>query len=83
MTRTQQKIILEMYRAEAPFSAIAAAINMSENTVKDWVRRHRDKFGLPRRRNMADKVGSLSVTTEETSTWNLVRGLELIKRKWT
>lgn len=82
MTRSQERIILEMYRADAPFSAIAAAIDMSENTIKDWVRRHRDEYDLPRRRNMADKVGSLSVTTEETSTWNLRRGIELIKRRW-
>lgn len=82
MTRQQQKIIMEMYRADAPFSAIAAATEMSESAIKDWVRKNRDKYGLPRRRNMADKVGSLSVTSEEISTWNLRRGLEYIKRRW-
>ena len=82
MTRQQQKIILEMYKADAPFSAISAATEMSESAIKDWVRKNRDKHELPRRRNMADKVGSLSVTSEEISPWNLRHGLEYIKRRW-
>jgi transposase len=82
MTSEQIELIIDMYRGECSFSQIAAAVGKSDNTVKHWVRQNREVFGLKKRRNRGEKMGSLSYAVEEENTWNLRRGVELIKRKW-
>lgn len=82
MTEEQIKTIVEMYKEDYSFSKIAAKVGKSANTVKHWVRQNRGAYGLDKRRNLGEKVGSLSYAVEQENTWNTSRGVELIKRRW-
>lgn len=82
MTKSQVMVIVEMYRDDASYAEIATELGISDNIVKHWVRQNRDKFGLAKRRNLAEKVGALSTAAWADSKWNLKRGVEYITRHW-
>lgn len=82
MTEEQINTIVDMYKDDHSYSAIAAVVGKSDNAVKHWVRQNRGQYGLDKRRNLSEKVGSLSYAIEQENTWNTSRGVELIKRKW-
>ena len=82
MTRSEEKIIVEMYRSEAPYSAIAAAINKSETSIKHWVAKNRAKHRLERRRSQAETTGVNTPAAELASSWNLVESVKMLKKKW-
>lgn len=82
MTKDQIDTIIAMYQDDVSYSKIAAHLGLSENTVKHWVRNNRHQYSLSRRRNLADKCGSLSTAVWSDSKWNIKRGLEYITRRW-
>lgn len=82
MSREQIEIIIAMYREETPYSKIAAELGLTEHSVKHWVRRNRKLYELPRRRNLGEKTGVLSESVMLDSKWDIKRGVEWIKRRW-
>jgi len=82
MTKSEERIILEMYKADAPLKAIAAAVHKSEGAVKHWVSSNREKHQLERRRVQAETTGVNTPAAESASSWNITEGVELLKQKW-
>lgn len=82
MTREQIEVLIAMYREDIPYSKISAELGMTEHSVKHWVRRNRKLYELPRRRNLAEKTGAMSESVELDSKWDIMRGVEWIKRRW-
>ena len=83
MTREQIEIITSMYREDVSYAKIAEELGLTEHTVKHWVRNNRKLYELPRRRNLAEKTSSISESAFLDSKWDIKRGFEWIKRKWT
>jgi transposase len=82
VTREQIEVITSMYREDISYAKIAAELGLTENIVKHWVRTNRKLYELPRRRNLAEKSGVLSESTMLDSKWDIKRGVEWIKRRW-
>lgn len=83
MTRQEIEVIVAMYKEDVPYSEIAKVVERSEHTVKHWVRNNRNEYGLERRRSLSERSGTISESFELDSKWDIKRGVELIKRKWT
>lgn len=82
MTKDQIDTIMEMYRDERQYSAIAKAVGESIYTVKRWVRLNRDAYGLARRRSLGDKTGANSLSAELETTWNIKASQRYLSMKW-
>jgi len=82
MTKEQIDTIVEMYKAERQYSAIAKATNLSMYQVKRWVRLNRDVYDLTRRRSLADKTGANSLSSELETTWNTKASRRYLTMKW-
>lgn len=82
MTKDQIDMIVEMYKAERNYIAIARETGLSVYQVKRWVRLNRDEYGLTRRRSLADKTGALSLTAELETTWNLKASKRYLSMPW-
>jgi len=82
VTSDQIDVIVEMYKDEQSYSKIAKVVGLSEHVVKHWVRNNRSEYGLPKRRNRADKTGVISESAWLDNKWNIKRGVEYIMRRW-
>jgi transposase len=83
MTRQEIEVIVAMYKEDVSYSEIAKVVNKSEHSVKHWVRNNRSEYGLERRRSLSERSGTISESFQLDSKWDIKRGVELIKRKWT
>mgnify|MGYP001038424496 CR=1 FL=1 len=82
MTKEQIDVIVEMYKEDTSYSKMSKRLGVSEHVVKHWVRNNRSEYALTRRRNLAEKTGSLSTSLWLDSKWNIERGVEMLKQKW-
>lgn len=82
MTEEQIKTIVEMYKEGASFPLIGAEIGKTADQVKHWVRMNRGVHGLDKRRSTKITQGALSEASWKDSKWNIKRGVEFIKRRW-
>lgn len=82
MTEDQGRVIAKMYKADASISTIAKEIGMSATSIRSWVRINRERYELPRRRNLADKIGVNSYSVELDCKWNLALSREYIAKVW-
>lgn len=82
MTKEQIDLVIELYQQDVSYSEISKRLGISSNIVKHWVRNNRKEYALTRRRNLAEKTGSLSTSMWLDSKWNIERGVEMLKQKW-
>lgn len=82
ITKEQEKLIVKMYKDEVSITKIGKAVGKSATTIRTWVRVNRMKYGLERRRNLADKCGANSYSVEADCKWNVKRSVEFITKAW-
>ena len=82
ITKEQEKVIVKMYKDEVSITKIGKAVGKSATTIRTWVRVNRMKYGLERRRNLADKCGANSYSVEADCKWNVKRSMEFITKAW-
>lgn len=82
ITKEQEKVIVRMYKDEVSITKIGQAVGKSATTIRTWVRVNRMKYGLERRRNLADKCGANSYSVEADCKWDLKRSVEFITKQW-
>lgn len=82
ITKEQEKVIVKMYKDEVSITKIGKAVGKSATTIRTWVRVNRMKYGLERRRNLADKCGANSYSVEADCKWDVKRSREFITKAW-
>jgi len=82
ITKDQEKVIVQMYRDEVSITKIGKAVGKSATTIRTWVRVNRMKYGLARRRNLADKCGANSHSVEADCKWDAKLSRIWLSKRW-
>lgn len=82
MTKGQGEIIADLYKKEVSINRIAKEIGMSATSIRSWIRVNREKYQLPRRRNLAEKQGVNSYSIEIDCKWNLKLCKQYLSMRW-
>ena len=82
ITKEQETVIVKMHKDGVSITKIGQAVGKSATTIRTWVRVNRMKYGLARRRNLADKCGANSHSVEADCKWDVKRSKEFIMKAW-
>lgn len=82
MTEEQGEVIADLYRKEVSLRQIGIKIGVSVTTIRTWVRANRERYQLPRRRNLAEKQGANSKSIEIDCKWNLRLCKKYLSMRW-
>lgn len=82
ITEKEEKLIAEMYRDGVSIPKIGEVVRKSPTTIRRWLRINREKYGLKRRRSLAEKCGANSYSVEVDCKWNLKLSRIYLIKKW-
>ena len=84
MTKQEKRKMLQLYADGLSLPNMALELGVSLATLKRWIAYTRREHGYPAHRKGSThrKLNQPDPDVEE-SPWNVYRGLEYIKKKWT
>ena len=82
ITKEQETVIVKMHKDGVSITKIGQAVGKSATTIRTWVRVNRMKYGLARRRNLADKCGANSHSVEADCKWDVKCSRIWLSKRW-